>query len=171
MLYLLNKCYVWSTALTCALWHSEKRIRNTLKVSKNNAGEDQLEQSYENKELLHIVKVERDSLHETNKQTNKRRKGKWIGHIFRKNCLLKHVIEEKLGVLKRRRRRSKLLLEVFKEKTGYWKLKYQALRRTFWRTHFGRGYGPLVRQTAVWWFSRRIKEELMIYLCRHGPCL
>jgi hypothetical protein len=28
-------------------------------------------------------------------QTIKRRKTDWIGHILRRNCLLKHVIEEK----------------------------------------------------------------------------
>jgi hypothetical protein len=31
----------------------------------------------------------------------------------------------------------------------YCKLKEKALVRTLWRTHFGRGYGPLVRQ-IVW---------------------
>jgi hypothetical protein len=29
-------------------------------------------------------------------------------------------------------------------KTGYWKLKEGALDRIFWRTSFGRGYGPVV---------------------------
>jgi len=33
------------------------------------------------------------------------------------------------------------------EKTGYWKLKEKALDRTWWRTGFGRGYVPVVRQT------------------------
>jgi hypothetical protein len=28
------------------------------------------------------------------------------------------------------------------------KLKDEALDRTLWRTRFGRGYGPVVRQTA-----------------------
>ena len=27
---------------------------------------------------------------------NKRRKGNWTGHILRRNCLLKHVIQEKI---------------------------------------------------------------------------
>jgi hypothetical protein len=34
----------------------------------------------------------------------------------------------------------------------YWKLKEEALYWTVWRTHFGRGYGPVVRQTAWWWW-------------------
>jgi hypothetical protein len=29
-------------------------------------------------------------------------------------------------------------------------LKEEALDRTLWRTRFGRGYGPVVRQTAEW---------------------
>jgi hypothetical protein len=32
--------------------------------------------------------------------------------------------------------------------SSYWKLKEEALDRTVWRTCFGRGYGPVVRQTA-----------------------
>jgi hypothetical protein len=41
-----------------------------------------------NEEILHRVKEERNILH-----TVKRRKAKWIGHILRRNCILKHVIE------------------------------------------------------------------------------
>jgi hypothetical protein len=44
-----------------------------------------------NEEVLHRVKEERNILH-----TIKRRKANWIGHILRRNCLLKHVIEGKL---------------------------------------------------------------------------
>jgi hypothetical protein len=40
------------------------------------------------------------------------------------------------------------LLDDVKEKRRYWKLKEEALDRTMWRTRFGRGYGPVVRQTA-----------------------
>jgi hypothetical protein len=42
-------------------------------------------------EVLHRVKEERNILH-----TIKIRKASWIGHILRRNCLLKHVIEGKL---------------------------------------------------------------------------
>jgi hypothetical protein len=48
----------------------------------------------------------------------------------------------------RRGRRRKQLLDDLKEKRRYWKLKEEAIARTLWRTHFGRGYGPVVRQTA-----------------------
>jgi hypothetical protein len=64
---------------------------------------------------------------------------------------VKHVIEGKLEgrieMTGRRERRRKQLLDDLKEKRKYWKLK-EALDRTLWRSHFGRGYGPVVRQTT-----------------------
>jgi hypothetical protein len=39
-------------------------------------------------EVLQRVKEERNNI-----QTITRKKAKWIGHILRRNCLLKHVIE------------------------------------------------------------------------------
>jgi hypothetical protein len=91
------------------------------------------------------VKEERNIVH-----TIKRRKANWIGHILRRNCLLKHVIEEtlegRIEVTGRRGRRRKQLLDDLKEKRSYWKLKEEALDRTVWRTRFGRVCG-LVRQT------------------------
>jgi hypothetical protein len=84
--------------------------------------------------------------------TIKRRKANWIGHILRRNCLLKLVIEGKLEgrieMTGRRGRRRKQQLDDLKEKRRYWKLKEEALDRTLWRTRFGRVYGPVVRQTA-----------------------
>jgi len=35
-----------------------------------------------------------------------------------------------------------------KERRGYSHLKEEALDRTMWRAHFGRGFGPVVRQTT-----------------------
>jgi hypothetical protein len=82
----------------------------------------------------------------------KRRKANWIGHILRRNCLLKYVIEGKLEWRKemtgRRGRRRKQLLYDLKEKRRYWILKEKAQDRTLWRTGFGRGYGPAVRPTT-----------------------
>ena len=43
--------------------------------------------------------------------------------------------------------RSKLLNDL-KERRGYSHLKKEALERTMWRARFGRGFGPVVRQTA-----------------------
>jgi hypothetical protein len=102
-----------------------------------------------NEEVLHRVKEERNILH-----TIQRSKANWIGHILRRNCFLKHVIEVKLEgrieMTGRRGRRRKQLLDDLKEKRRYWKLKEEALHRTLWRTRFGRGYGPVVRQTTEW---------------------
>ena len=47
-----------------------------------------------------------------------------------------------------RRRRRKQLQDDLKETRGYCKLKEEALEGTLWRTRFGRGYGPVVRQTT-----------------------
>jgi hypothetical protein len=46
----------------------------------------------------------------------------------------------------RRGSRRKQLLYNLKEKRGYCKFKEEALNRTLWRTGFGRGYAPVVRQ-------------------------
>jgi hypothetical protein len=65
--------------------------------------------------------------------TIKRRKANWIGHILRRNSLLKQVIEGKLEgrieVTGRRGRRRQQLLDDLKEKRRYWKLKEEALDR------------------------------------------
>jgi hypothetical protein len=45
-----------------------------------------------------------------------------------------------------RGRRRKKLMDDFKEKRGYCKMKAEALDRTLWRTAFGRGYGHVVRE-------------------------
>jgi len=48
----------------------------------------------------------------------------------------------------RRGRRRRKLLDDLKERRGYCHLKKEALDRTTWRAGFGRGFGPVVRQTA-----------------------
>jgi len=47
-------------------------------------------------------------------------------------------------------KRRKKLLDDLKERRGYPNLKEEALDRTMWRVRFGRGFGPVVRQTAKW---------------------
>jgi hypothetical protein len=100
-----------------------------------------------NEEVLHRVKEERNIVH-----TIKGRKANWIGHILRRNCLLKHVIEGKLEgrieMTGRRGTRRKQLLDDLKEKRRYWKLKEEALDRNLCRSRFGGDYGPVVRQTT-----------------------
>jgi hypothetical protein len=48
------------------------------------------------------------------------------------------------------RKRCGKLPDDLKEKRGYSHLKEKALDRTVWRALFGRGYGPVLRQTAKW---------------------
>jgi hypothetical protein len=100
-----------------------------------------------NEEVLLRVKGQRNILHEINK-----RKSNWIGHILCRNWLLRQVIEGKItegiDVTERRGRRRRKLLDDRKEKRGYSHLKEEALDRNMWRACFGRGFGPVVRQTA-----------------------
>jgi hypothetical protein len=100
-----------------------------------------------NEEVLLRVNEQRNILHEISK-----RKANWIGHILRRNCLLQQVIEGKIKggieVTGRRGRRSRKLLDDLKERKGYSHLKEEALDHTLWRAHFGRGFGPVARQTT-----------------------
>jgi hypothetical protein len=57
-------------------------------------------------------------------------------------------MEGRKEVTGRRGRRSKHLLDDVKEMGEYWKLKAEALDGTLWRTGFGRGCGPVVRETT-----------------------
>jgi hypothetical protein len=76
----------------------------------------------------------------------------WIGHILRRNCLLQRVtegkIQRRIGMTGRQGRRRRKLLDDLKERRGYSHLKEEALDRTIWRPRFGRGFGPVVRQTT-----------------------
>jgi hypothetical protein len=54
-----------------------------------------------------------------------------------------------IEVIGRRRRRCRKLLNDLKERRGYSHLKKEALDRTIWRACFGRGFGPVVRQTTT----------------------
>ena len=80
-----------------------------------------------------------------------KRKPNWIGHILRRNCLLQRVIEGKIKggieVTGRRGRRRRKLLDDLKERRRYSHLKEEAIDRTMWRARYGRGFGPVVRQT------------------------
>jgi len=97
--------------------------------------------------VLLRVKEQKNILHEMRK-----RKANWIGHILRRNCLLQRVIEGKIKggieVTGRRGRKRKKLLDDLKERKGYLQLKEEALDRSMWRARFGRGFGPVVRQTT-----------------------
>jgi len=98
-------------------------------------------------DVLLRVKEQRNILHEICK-----RKANWIGHILRRNCLLQRVTEGKIQggieVIGRQGRKRMKLLDDLKERRGYSHLKDEALDRTMWRAHFGRAFGPFVRQTT-----------------------
>jgi hypothetical protein len=100
-----------------------------------------------NEDVFLKDKERRNILHEIRK-----RKANWIGHILRRNCLLRRVIEGKIEggieVTGRQGRRRRKLLGDFKERRGYSHLKEEALDRTIWRARFGRDFGPVVRQTT-----------------------
>jgi len=71
---------------------------------------------------------------------------------LRRNCLLQRVIEGKIKggieVTGRPGRRCRKPLDGLKERRGYSHLKEEALDGTVWRARFGRGFGPVVRQTT-----------------------
>jgi hypothetical protein len=102
-----------------------------------------------NEEVLLVLRIkeQRNILHEISK-----RKANWIGHILRRNCLLRQFIEGKIKggieVTGRRGRIRRKLLDDLKERRGYSHLLEEALDRTIWRGRLGRGVGPVVRQTA-----------------------
>jgi len=48
----------------------------------------------------------------------------------------------------RRGKRYRKLLDDLKERRGYCHLKEEAVARTMWRAGFGRGFGPVIRQTT-----------------------
>jgi len=60
-----------------------------------------------------------------------------------RNCLIKHVIEGKMG--RRGGGGRKQLMDDFNETRRYWNWRDEELARTLWRTLFGRGYGLVVR--------------------------
>jgi hypothetical protein len=96
-----------------------------------------------NEDVLLRVKEQRNSLCEMRKQ-----KANWIGHILRRNCLLQQVIKGKIQggieVTGRQGRKHRKLLDDRKERRGHSHLKEKALDRS----RFGRGFGPVVRQTT-----------------------
>jgi len=79
-----------------------------------------------------------------------KRKANWNGHVLRRNCLRKQIIEGKIKgemeVIRRRGRKRRKLLDELKDRRGYSHLKEKAVDRTMWRNRFGGGFEPVVRQ-------------------------
>ena len=122
---------------------TEKRKNVSLCVSERISWTDHVR----NEKVLLRVKEQRNILHEIRK-----RKVNWIGHILHRNCLLQRVtegnIQRGIEVTGRQERSRRKLLDDLKERRGYSHLKEEALDRTMWRVRFGRGFGPVVRQTT-----------------------
>jgi hypothetical protein len=96
-----------------------------------------------------------------------------IGHILRTNCLLRQDIEGKInggievtGIRWRRRRK---LLDDLEERKWYSLPKKGALDRTMWTASFGRGFGPVVRQTNKWMSKfKKGPLRILMYLSLYG---
>ena len=147
----LVKCNIWSTALygaeTWTIRAVDQKHLERFEMWCWRRMEMNWTDHVRNEEVLLTVEEQRNILHEISK-----RKAKWIGHVLRRNCLLQRVIEGKIkrGIEvtgKRGRRRRKLLYDL-KERRGHSRLKEEALDLTMWRPRFGRGFGPVVRQTS-----------------------
>ena len=148
----LAKCYIWSIALYGAeTWTLRAVDRKHLESLEMWCWRRMEKISWtdhvRNEEVLLRAKEQRNILHEISK-----RKANWIGHILYRNCLLERVIEEKIKggieVTGIRGRRRWKLLDDLKQRRGYPHLREEALDRTMWRPRFGRGFGPVVRQTT-----------------------
>jgi hypothetical protein len=148
----LVKCYIWSIALYGAqIWTlravDQKHLESFEMWCWRRMEKISWTDHARNEEVLLRVKEQRNILHEIHK-----RKANWIVHILRRNCLLQRVIEGKIQggieVTERQGRRRRKLLDDLKARRGYPHLKEEALDRTMWRDRFGRGFGPVVRQTA-----------------------
>ena len=90
------KCYIWSVALYGAEdWTLRAVDRKQLKSFEMWCWRSMEKISWtdrvRNEEVLLRVKEQMNILHEISK-----RKANWIGHILRRTCLLKRVIEEKI---------------------------------------------------------------------------
>jgi len=147
----LVNCYIWSLALygaeTWTLRAVDEKHVESFEMCWRRMEAISWTDHVRNEDVLLRVKEQRNVLHEIRK-----RKANWIGHILRRNCLLQRVTEGKIQgeieVTERQGRRHRKLLDDLKERREYCHLKEEALDRTMWRARFGRGFGPVVRQTT-----------------------
>jgi hypothetical protein len=61
---------------------------------------------------------------------------------------LKERYKGGIEVIGRQGRKLRKLLDDLKKRRGYSYLKEESLDSTMWRARFGRGFGPVVRQTT-----------------------
>jgi hypothetical protein len=143
----LVKCYIWTIALydaeTWTLRAADQKYLESFEMWCWRRMEISWTNHVRHEAVLLRVNEQRNILHEIRKQ-----KANWIGHILRRNYLLKQVIKGKIKremeVTRIRGRRHRYLLGDLKDRRGYSHVKEEALDRTMWRARFG----PVVRQTA-----------------------
>jgi len=123
----LMKCYIWNIALygaeTWTLRATDQKLLESFEMwCWRRMEKISWTDHVRNEEVLLRVNEQRNILLEIRK-----RKANWIGHILRRNCLLKQVIEGKIEgqieVTGRRGRRRKKLLDGRKYSRGYCELK------------------------------------------------
>jgi hypothetical protein len=136
-------------AETWALWAADQKYLESLEMWCWRRMEKISWTEYvRSEEVLLRVNEQKNILQQISK-----RKTNWIGYILLRNYFLQQVIEGKLKggieVTGRRRRRRRKLLDDLKERRGNPQLKEKTPGRTMWTAHFGRGIGPVVRQTAI----------------------
>ena len=118
----LIKCYIWSMVLYGAeTWTLRAADQKCLECFEmwcwRRLEKISWADHVRNEKVLLRVNEQRNILREIRK-----RKANWIGHILRRNCLLKQVIEGKIKgemeVARRRGRRCKKLLDDLKDRRG-----------------------------------------------------
>jgi len=147
----LVKCYIWNRALdgaeTWTVGPVDQKHLESFEMWCWRKMEISWTDHVRNENVLPRVKEQKNILYEISE-----RNANWIGHILLRNCLPLQVTEGKIKwgieVTELRGRRRRKLLDELKERRGYCHLKEEALDRTVWRAGFGRGFGPLVRETT-----------------------
>lgn len=142
--------YIWSTALygaqTWTILKVDQKYLGSFEMLCRRRMERISWTDCMKSEVLHTDKEERIIIH-----TMKQGKENWICHNFHRSYLLKHAIKGELKGMGRQERRSKHLFDDLKDVRQYWNLKQNVLDHTVWRTHFRRGYWPVISQTVWRW--------------------
>jgi len=144
----LVKCYIWGMAFygaeTWTLRAADQKYLESFEMwCWRRMEKISWTDHVRNEEVLLRVNEQRNIAHEIRK-----RKANWIGHILRRNCFLKQVIEGKIKEEMELTRRRKKLLDDLKERRGYSHLKEEALDRSIWRNRFGGGFEPVVSRNT-----------------------
>ena len=148
----LVKCYIWSIALYGAeTWTvravNQKHLESLEMWCWRRMEKISWTDHVRNEEVLLRVKEQRNILHEIGKRKRSGLVTFCVETAFY-NGLLKERYKGGIEVTGRQGRRRRKLLDDLKERRGYSHLKEEALDRTMWRARFGRGFGPVVRQTT-----------------------